>query len=423
MYVVCCEHMARIGRRSFLKKGTALGVSVGISGLAGCTGGGGGNISLGAINPLSGPAAQFGEMGSEVQQAWAEQINDNGGIEVGGESREIEIVEYDDESSNSEARNAAERLATVDEVSAILSVWRSNGTIAVQDIVEENEVPTFTHGLTAEVNHPGAYIFRVQCSTYMDALPTAQYVSNSDDIENIAVIAEEGDWGDDVLDFMNWWFRESDHPGDYQELGRFPFAQQDFSSYITNIQNEYDQGNIDAVYIHTWATAMQQFLIQQDRQGLNDTMPILTGGGATEYINYEDVGEGLENLIGQLVYARMNYRDSSAIDLADSAVSMFDEYASFDGLPRHPTAYIVYSECKIIEEVLRNVGSAASGDIREGLVGNTFDTVVGPMEMTDSGQPTIESLLIRFGQNTEIGEVLGESTLAPITTLPPEQDL
>lgn len=416
--------MTRMDRRAFLRRSTGVGVTATIGGLAGCTAitGGEETITLGAINPLSGPAAQFGEISSEVQGTWAENINDDGGIDIGGESREIEIVEYDDESDNSEARAAAERLATVDEVSAILSLWRSNGTLAAQDIIEENEVPTFTHGLTPAVNHDNASIFRVQNSTYMDALPAFQYISESDEIENVAFIAEEGDWGDDILDFAQWWFRDSDHAGDYVELGRFPFSQEDFSSYITNIRNEYDQGNIDAVYIHTWATAMQQFLIQQNRQGLNDEVPIFSGGGATEYIDYETVGDALNNLVGQLVYARMLFRDDEGIELPDVALEMYDQYNSLGDLPDTPVAHIVYSECKVIEDVLRNADSADSATIREGLVGNTFDTMIGPIEMADNGQPSIPSLLVRFDGN-QIGEQLASRTLPPIVSIPPEQDI
>lgn len=82
--------------RLFLARmGAATTLSLGI---AVCPGGSGnGEIQLGAINPLSGSAAIFGELATETQSAWAEGVNDDGGLEVGGESREGNIVEYDDE--------------------------------------------------------------------------------------------------------------------------------------------------------------------------------------------------------------------------------------------------------------------------------------------------------------------------------------
>lgn len=410
-------------RRSFLAKGSvATGVAVG---LAGCPGGGGdGNqISLGAINPLSGSAAAFGELATETQSAWAGRINENGGLEVGGETREVDIVEYDDESSNDQARSSAQRLATSDDVAMILSSWRSNGAIAINEIINENQIPTFTHGFTPQVNTPGTYMMRLTVSTVMDAYPALQFVSDSDDIETIGVIAEEGDWGNDTLDLMEWWFNEDGNAGSYENLGRFSFDQQDFSSFITSARNS----DIDALYVQTWAAAMQRFIEQQDDAGLNDDMPVLTGLGGADYNSLDDVGGSMTNVYALGVYTRLSYADNEEIaaTISEEALSQFEDYQSMD-TPAHPTAYNVYADAQATEYALTEAGSTDGQDLREALVGNEFTTILGSATINDRGQPSVPGAFIRFDGSSgeaEVDEVAWSGQLPPITSIPPETDL
>jgi len=418
--------MADHSRRSFLlRTAAATGATVG---LAGCSGGGGGGdgggpVQLGAINPLSGSAAFFGELATEAQSAWVEQVNEDGGLDVGGEAREVDVVEYDDESSNDQAQSAAQRLANVDEVSMVLSSWRSNGAIAINDIVNNNQIPTFTHGFTPQVNTDGTYMLRLTVSTVMDAFPALQFVSDSDDIETLGVIAEEGDWGDDTLDLMDWWFRESDHAGDYENLGRFSFSQQDFSSYITKASN----ADIDALYIQTWASAMQRFLEQQDREGLNDEMPILTGLGGADYNSISDVGSAMDNVHALGVYSRLSYADDDVIaeTISDEALSQFEQYQQLE-TPEHPTAYNVYADAQAAEYALTQAGSAEGPALRDALVGDEFTTILGESTINERGQPSIPGSFIRFeadGDNAAVDSVEWSGQLPSITNIPPETDL
>ncbi|GGL65994.1 ABC transporter substrate-binding protein [Halocalculus aciditolerans] len=417
-------------RRSLLKRSGIAAAAISTTGLAGCSsfgGGGGGTIKLGAINPLSGSAAFYGELATKAQTAWKEQVNENGGIEVDGSTRQVELVEYDDESKNSAARSAAKRLATVDDVSMILSSWRSTGAIAVAPIANQNEVPTFTHGFTPQVNDPGTYMMRLTVSTVMDAYPALQQVEKSDEIQNIGVIAETGDWGDDTLALMDWWFNESGHEGDYKNLGRFSFSQQDFSSYLTKAKQAYNNGEIDALYVQTWASAMQRFLAQQHREGLHEMMPILTGLGGADFNSVDDVGEAMENVYALGVYTRLSYADNDAIaeTISDEALTQFDQYKQLDA-PMHPVAFNVYADAQISQRGIEEAGSTEGAEIRNALVGTEFTTLIGDATINDRGQPAIPGALIKFGTDGDtpvVDEVPWSGQLPPITSIPPETDL
>jgi len=58
-------------------------------------------------------------------------VNDAGGIAIGGKKVPVEIVEYDDRSNSEEAVKAIERLATQDKVDIILPPWSTGLNLAV----------------------------------------------------------------------------------------------------------------------------------------------------------------------------------------------------------------------------------------------------------------------------------------------------
>lgn len=64
-------------------------------------------------------------------QLWVKDVNDAGGLSLGGKKMPIEIVEYDDRSNSEEAVKAVERLATQDKVDIILPPWSTGLNLAV----------------------------------------------------------------------------------------------------------------------------------------------------------------------------------------------------------------------------------------------------------------------------------------------------
>ncbi len=64
-------------------------------------------------------------------QLWVKDVNEAGGITVGGKKLQIEVIEYDDRSNSEEAVKAIERLATQDKVDIILPPWSTGLNLAV----------------------------------------------------------------------------------------------------------------------------------------------------------------------------------------------------------------------------------------------------------------------------------------------------
>jgi branched-chain amino acid transport system substrate-binding protein len=74
-------------------------------------------IVIGAARPLSGPLAQIGDYAmGPIMEMWAEAVNANGGLNVGGKKLPVELKIYDDTSDLGTSQRLVEKLILEDKV-------------------------------------------------------------------------------------------------------------------------------------------------------------------------------------------------------------------------------------------------------------------------------------------------------------------
>jgi branched-chain amino acid transport system substrate-binding protein len=108
-----------ISRRSFLGS-TAIGAAAGMAGRPRLSFAQAKTVKIGFLAPLTGEVAAWGLPGLYGCEIWAEQVNAAGGIKVGGEAYQVELVPYDDEYAPDKARTGATKLIFEDEVKFIM---------------------------------------------------------------------------------------------------------------------------------------------------------------------------------------------------------------------------------------------------------------------------------------------------------------
>ncbi len=97
-----------------------------------------GTITLGAAVSETGKYAREGKDTRQGYNLWLDWVNNEyGGIKVGGECYNVEIVYYDDEGDPDTAANLVERLITEDEVDFLLGPYSSSLTMSASAIAEK----------------------------------------------------------------------------------------------------------------------------------------------------------------------------------------------------------------------------------------------------------------------------------------------
>jgi branched-chain amino acid transport system substrate-binding protein len=124
-------------RRTALKLAASLALATTLAGTASAE-----SIRIGAVAPKTGGLAG----GAAVTQwptirLWAAEINERGGLTVGGRKMPVELIEYDDQTNPGETIRAVQRLATQDNAHFILAPYGTGLVLAAAPIFARYNYP------------------------------------------------------------------------------------------------------------------------------------------------------------------------------------------------------------------------------------------------------------------------------------------
>ena len=159
----------QITRREFVTRMSALGLASVVTApfVSKSARAAGKVIKIGGAVPLSGPVAYWG---ISTMQGWvdgAAVINEQGGINVGGEPHQLEIITYDTKGTVADSRAATTRLVEQDQVKYVFSQAAAS-TIGMLQITEPNEVLSMVAcwGYLKIFGKDYPYHFRAEMSDY-----------------------------------------------------------------------------------------------------------------------------------------------------------------------------------------------------------------------------------------------------------------
>lgn len=239
---------------------TIIGIILLIFALTGCIDEKQDDIQIGALLPLTGDGALYGQMAKKAIDLAVEEINTEGGIN----GKKLSVIYEDTQINPNLATSGATKLITVDKVPAIIGTMASNTFLPVIPIVQKNKVVIISPSATSsEITKAGDYIFRTIVSDIYDGKAMAQFAYNEMEFRNVSVfyVDEAGPRGVSIA-FME----------EFEKLGGQVLAEEkgyqegtDFRTQITKIIDT----NPDAVYFAGYAKETVTFLTQAKESGLN----------------------------------------------------------------------------------------------------------------------------------------------------------
>ena len=164
-------------------------------------------IVLGAAVSLTGKYALNGTNTKNGYELAVREINDHGGVKIGGKSYKLAVRYYDDESTPARGTELAERLIKQDGVKFMLGPYSSGLTKAILPVVEKYRVPMIEgNGAARELFTKGyRYIFAVLSTSDQYLTPAidlaaehAAELGKSKDKLKIALAMENDPFAQDV---------------------------------------------------------------------------------------------------------------------------------------------------------------------------------------------------------------------------------
>lgn len=99
-------------------------------------------ITIGSSAPKTGPLAQGAAVTHwPALHLWVHDVNERGGIDVGGTKMMVELIEYDDGTVNENAIQNIQRLATVDQVDFLVAPYGTGINLATAPIIAQYGYP------------------------------------------------------------------------------------------------------------------------------------------------------------------------------------------------------------------------------------------------------------------------------------------
>ncbi|HET9623790.1 MAG TPA: ABC transporter substrate-binding protein, partial [Kofleriaceae bacterium] len=114
-------------------------------------------ILIGATLPLTGGEARIGGFFQEGYRLAFDEVNQAGGLEVGGKKRPVELRLSDDTSTQATAVSLADKLINSDHVDFLLGTYSTALVEAQTTVAEQNKVPYVNGGGAASEIYKRGY--------------------------------------------------------------------------------------------------------------------------------------------------------------------------------------------------------------------------------------------------------------------------
>ena len=331
-------------------------------------------ITLGASAPKSGPLAGGASVSHwPAIQLWVHDVNARGGIDVGGTKMQVEVIEYDDQTSGEVAIKNVQRLATVDKVDFLVAPYGTGLNLATAPLIAQHGYPQ----LAATAITDGADEFAARWpNTFWLLGSSASFAESVADV--LVKLRDKGDIGNKVavvnvadafgIELMNAGKPAIEAAGfEIVYEASYPLQQQDFAPIISAAQAADPDAFVAFSYPgDTFGLSAQAKIANLDvgafYVGVATAFPAYLGanGAAANGV----LGAGAVNPDAEgMAEWRSRHKEVTGSDA--------DYWASA----------MTYSSLQMLEQAITSVGSLDREAVTDVIKETAFDTVLGTIKL------------------------------------------
>ena len=323
-----------------------------------------GPVRIGWMGPLTGTQAPWGTSESSAVQMFFDQLNEEGGL-LG---RQVEVVALDNQADALETINIVNRLATLENVFAIIGTNASGPAIASAGAVTDHQVPTVATLATnphVTINPAGGvnpFNFRATFMDIHEGTVAAGFAFNHLNARRAAILVNMGsDYSQGVAEaFANHFTALG---GEIITTEGFNEGDVDFRPQLTSINNTDPDLIFKPVFFNDAALASQQ------SRELGITAILMGAGAWPSALLYEMSGGAVE---GAYVVHHLDTSDPDVAWLRDMYMERFDREPEIN-------LFLAWDAATMIVEAVERAGSFDRVAIRDEILNTNFVGVTGPI--------------------------------------------
>ena len=368
----------------FMSLSLVAGILAGCSGDKGGESGGGDTIKVGVNLELSGNVASYGQSMNEGIELAVEEIN-----KEGIDGKKIKLFTVDNKSEASESTNAAIKLTSQDQVSAIIGPATSGDTKATIQIAQDNQVPVIAPGgtapeLTFDKGKLNDYIFRTSFIDPFQGVVAANFAANELKVKNAAVyIDKSSDYSQGIANAFKEQFEANGGKVVAQEA--YIAKDTDFRATLTRIK----AANPDFVLIPGYYEEVGLIIKQARELGIDAAF--MGGDGWDSPTLVEIAGKDALNN----TYFTNHYSSVDPDEKIQNFVKAFGE--KYDGQAPDAFNALGYDTVYFLADAIKRAGSTDSVKIKEALEATKdLDAITGKFTVDEKHNPIKSAIILEL---------------------------
>lgn len=323
-------------------------------------------IRIGAIDPLTGPFAAYGEPVRNGMLLAVDEINAGGGIN----GKKIELLIEDDGGDPKASVNAFTKLATISKVPVIIGPLSSGASMATAPLANRyNVVQLSTLAGTIDLTNAGDYVFRIYPSSEIGSRYIAKIAIERFKAKRVAILYPNNSFGVASNKFITEVVKTED--AELVAVETYNDGDRDFRTQLTKIL----QSSPDVLICSAYYEEGAQILVQAKQLGLD--VPILGEDGWFGPIA-SIAGDSLKNLYFANVAFGPEY--STNKNMKKFIISYMQR---FNNTP-NSFAAAGYAAVYIVKQAIEN-GGYQGDKIKEALYQTTLETAFGKVSFDKNG--------------------------------------
>ena len=326
-------------------------------------GGGDGEVTIGAIFPLTGASTHEGIDERRGVELAVEQINADGGIN----GRDLRVIFEDSESRPEAGTDAAHKLIDVNKVPAIIGIFSSGVTLPAAAYAQEQGVVMVNPGSTSpKCAEVGDYFFSTIGLDHLMGSEQAK-LALDEGYTKAAVLVPNNPFGIGMEEWMVKTFEENG--GEITTIIEYPLAQTDYRAELQRLF----EGDPEAI-LYTAYGEESKILTKQAMEMGKEAQWI--GGYLTMCTGVADP-ETVEGHIG--------LEPAYHMPAGQAFTEAFKE--KYGEEPGGPFSYLAYDAAWLIALAMREAGTDPA-DIKDALytVDEQYDAATGDLQFDENGQ-------------------------------------
>jgi len=348
---------------------------------AGC-GGSGNEIKIGLNAELTGSIPVVGQSCKNAATMAVDEVNQAGGLEVGGKKYKVVLVVEDNEDKAESAAAAAQKLINQNQVLAMIGPNASRNAIPAAAIAESAKVPMISPWSTnPKTTENKKYIFRACFIDDFQGVVMAKFAKEKLGAKTAGILYDvASEYNKGIAEIFKKTFEAA---GGQVFAQTYTTGDKDFSAQLTKLK----EANPDVLFLPNYYSEVPLQVEQARKLGYTGKIIGSDSWGSPELIKLG--GSNMEGL-----FFSTHYAPDIATPVAQKFIKAYQE--KYKSTP-DDVAALTYDSFGMLFQAIKSAGKIDRQAVRDALASITkYEGVTGTMQFKGTGDPIKSAVILKI---------------------------